>query len=111
MVNDTTDIEFVETRSDPPNTTPLPHDGWRSRKMIVGCIAALLVFVAASIMAVWSGHYSAQQWFVADYWVKSVWVSATILAFAFGLLTAEKALELIKIIVPALGLILRDRGK
>lgn len=90
---DPRDVEFLEA----PKPAPLPHDGWRSRKAITGCIAGLLVFIAATIMVVWSGRYSeGQAWFAADYWVKSVWVAMAMWGFAFGLLTVDKVLELLR---------------
>lgn len=99
---DPKDVEFIEEPK-----KPLPHDGWRSRKAITGCAAGLLVFFAATIMAVWSGRFSAVPWFEADYWVKSVWVAMAMWGFAFGLLTIDKVLELIRIVLPILG----QRGK
>ena len=88
--------------------TPIPTDGWRSRKLIIGTSFAVLLFLVASALLVWSGRYTdGAQWFTQTYWLYASIGSICLIGLTLGLLTVGTLLEMVKIVIP----ILRGGGR
>ena len=69
---------------------PIPHDGWKSRKVVAGLAAAGTLFATATIALLVSG-IAGLGFFSADQWIttQQTTVVPTVL-ITLGYLTAEK---------------------
>jgi hypothetical protein len=94
--------------SDEQLSQPIKHDGYRSRRFLASSLFALLILSAATWLSYKSGS-SGGAWFTADHWISTVWVVCAILAFGWGLMTVDKAIELIKLIAPLVGQYLKAK--
>jgi hypothetical protein len=77
--------------------------GWVSRKLILGVLFGLLMIVAASVMAVWSGHYTAGTaagWFTDEYWLYGCIAGLVMVGGALGLISVDKVLDLVREALP-----------
>ena len=83
--------------------TPIPHDGKHSRRWIGSSIAASFVFLVATGLLLFSGHWAEKPFFDQAYWIKSLWVCCGILAFGWGLMTVDKAIEMLRMVLPFIG--------
>ena len=81
----------------PTPVEPLPHDGWRSRRAVASSVAAGAIFSASTGMLVTAG-LKGMVFFSADHWLTSLWAVAGVLAVGWGLMTIDKAIEVVKLI-------------